>query len=617
MKTKLKVIGGQGGSSFTFTGRDNGATLKKIGVAVGGWQIKAVRAELTDGRVKTFGESVTFKEFTFEPGERFTKLSLWGNDDGSRLGGIRFLTSSGREFFEQMTSMGLNTEYSIDVGSGVCLGLQGKAGSDIDCLGFLFIKANTSIPQRMFKWLGRLTCLFQRGSSSESAPGDEDRDAPRTAGTLSPVSEATMDDMGAMRPRTTSYARSSDEEQEKEANDMSPPRGQNTKQDEPLAPEAPRANAVTPTEVTESHDGVTSSPSPPTTQGTFKDSTREGEEVERTEKGPEVEQISDHVSGLLNTATTLKVIGGQGGSSFTFTGRDNGATLKKIGVAVGGWQIKAVRAELTDGRVKTFGNSVTFKEFTFELGECITKLSLWGNDDGSRLGGIRFWTSSGREFFEQMTSMGLNTEYSIDVGSGVCLGLQGNAGSDIDCLGFLFINAIKSSVLTDMTYPSLAMYTPQVNKEYIKTLSHQNDTTAAQEHKCAYSRSVTKSTTWSTTTKMEGTVNMSVHAGIPKLVGGSGGFSLTTGAVLLSTMNSSETITESDEVNVTVPARKTVSVDLTVGRADINLPYSATVKITCMNGSELVFPSTGNYSGVAYTAVHLKTTESDYVMNVE
>jgi hypothetical protein len=50
-----------------------------------------------------------------------------------------------------------------------------------------------------------------------------------------------------------------------------------------------------------------------------------------------------------------------------------------------------------------------------------------------------------------------------------------------------------------------------------------------------------------------------------------------------------ELLRESDEVNVTVPARKTVSVDLTVGRADINLRYSATVKIKCTNGSELVF----------------------------
>ena len=162
-------------------------------------------------------------------------------------------------------------------------------------------------------------------------------------------------------------------------------------------------------------------------------------------------------------ATTLYEIGGGGGSSFDFTGRDNGATLKKIGVAVGGWQIKAVRAELTDGRVQTFGKANTFSEYTFKLGERITKLSLWGNGAGTRLGAIKFWTSSGHEFFAKMNKWGLKTEYSIDVGSGVCLGLQGRSGSDIDSMGFLFINAIKSSVLTDMTYPSLAMYTPQVS----------------------------------------------------------------------------------------------------------------------------------------------------------
>ncbi|CAL8320079.1 unnamed protein product [Gadus morhua 'NCC'] len=154
-------------------------------------------------------------------------------------------------------------------------------------------------------------------------------------------------------------------------------------------------------------------------------------------------------------ATTLHLIGGDGGHPFSFTGRDNGATLKKIGVAVGSKQIKAVRAELTDGRVETFGKDHTFSEFTFEPGEIITKLSLWGNGMGSRLGGIKFWTSSGNRFFALMTKWPLKTEYSIDVGSGVCLGLEGRSGSDIDCMGFLFIKAIQSSVLTDMTYPSL------------------------------------------------------------------------------------------------------------------------------------------------------------------
>ncbi|XP_056442067.1 aerolysin-like protein isoform X2 [Gadus chalcogrammus] len=322
---------------------------------------------------------------------------------------------------------------------------------------------------------------------------------------------------------------------------------------------------------------------------------------------------------LLNmaSATTLHLIGGRGGHEFDFTGRDNGATLKKIGVEVGGWQIKALRAELTDGRVQTFGKGNSFREFTFKPNESITKLSLWGNGAGSRLGAIKFKTSSGNTFFEKMSDWGLKTEYSIDVGSGVCLGLQGQAGSDIDCLGFLFINAIKSSVLTDMTYPTLALYTPKVNKDYIKAVSYHNNTTEAQEHKLAYSRSVTKSTTWSNTVKIEGTVSMSVTAGIPEVVEVSGGYSVTAGAEHTSSMTSSETITESDEINVTVPAGKTISVDVSVGRAVIDLPYSATVKIRCMNGSELNFKSTGNYNGVAYTAVNVNAVESDKVMNAE
>ena len=110
---------------------------------------------------------------------------------------------------------------------------------------------------------------------------------------------------------------------------------------------------------------------------------------------------------------------------------------------------------------------------------------------------------------------------------------------------------------------------------------------------------------------------MSVKAGIPDLVEVSGGFSLTVGAQQTSSMTSSETIIESDEINVTVPVGKTVSVEMSLGRAVIDLAYSAKVKITCLNGSELVFPSTGNYNGVAYTAVNVKTTESDKVMNVE
>ncbi|XP_056605110.1 aerolysin-like protein [Triplophysa dalaica] len=136
------VIGGQGGSSFAFTGETNGAILEKIGVWVGGWQVKGVEVWLSDGRNQTFGEPVgPYQEYKFQPGESFTSLSLWGNGAGTRLGGIRFKTTLQKEFFVKMTSWGLKTEYPMDVGSGYCLGVLGRAGADIDSMGFVFLNA--------------------------------------------------------------------------------------------------------------------------------------------------------------------------------------------------------------------------------------------------------------------------------------------------------------------------------------------------------------------------------------------------------------------------------------------------------------------------------------------
>ncbi|XP_071205313.1 aerolysin-like protein [Salvelinus alpinus] len=272
-------------------------------------------------------------------------------------------------------------------------------------------------------------------------------------------------------------------------------------------------------------------------------------------------------------ATTLHLIGG-GGTSFEFHGMDNGATLKKIGVAVGGSQVKAVRAELTDGKVATFGDANTFNEFEFNLGERITKLALWGNGAGTRLGAIKFMTSQNRQFFEKMTSWPLKTEYTIDVGSGICLGLQGRSGSDIDCMGFLFIKTIKSSVMTDMEYPTLSLFKPQVTPENVKSVSHQNDTSLVLEKSITYSKTLTKTSSWSVSNKIESTLSVSVKAGIPDLVEGSSGFSLTVGVEQSTSLQKTETITESGTINLKIPPGKTMDVEITIGKANIDLPQS-------------------------------------------
>ncbi|KAI2644556.1 Aerolysin-like protein [Labeo rohita] len=140
MTTPLHKVGGNGGDEFRFTGESNGASLRRMWVWVGSWQVKAVRAWLSDGRDQTFGRpDGEYTEFEFKPGERITALSLWDNGEITRLGGIKFKTNHHREFFVKMTGSGLQTEYPINVGSGFCLGLVGRSGWEIDCMGFLFL----------------------------------------------------------------------------------------------------------------------------------------------------------------------------------------------------------------------------------------------------------------------------------------------------------------------------------------------------------------------------------------------------------------------------------------------------------------------------------------------
>lgn len=308
----------------------------------------------------------------------------------------------------------------------------------------------------------------------------------------------------------------------------------------------------------------------------------------------------------------ILIIGGQGGSSIRFNGAENGATLKKIWVWAGGWQIKAIKAWLTDGQCNEFGKpGGKFFEFEFEDGEHITSLSLWGNGAGTRLGAIKFKTNCSREFFPCMTNWGLKTEYPIDVGFGICTGFIGKAGADIDCLGFMFINTIKSTVLTNVNYPTLHSVIPSVNVEEIKSMNYKNETSDTQEYKIETSKTITKKSSWSVTNKLEMTFNMEVKAGIPEVLEVSSGFSFSVGSESTYGLENSEEKTETFSFPVKVRPGKSVDVDITIGRATVDLPYTGTVEITCCNNSVLQFPTSGTYKGLTYTDAKAVVKESE------
>lgn len=309
-------------------------------------------------------------------------------------------------------------------------------------------------------------------------------------------------------------------------------------------------------------------------------------------------------------ATTLFIIGGQGGGEFSFTGQNNGSSLQRMWVWVGGSQVKAVRAWLTDGREQMFGQPEgSYEEYVFKPGELITSMSLWGNGAGTRLGAIKFQTNYSGSFFAKMTSWGLKTEYPIDVGSGLCLGLVGRCGLDIDSMGFLFLNRVQSVILTNVSYPSLDQVKPQVALEEIKSSTYKNETSVCQEQTITSSKKITESCSWSTKESASRTFSMEVKAGIPDIIDVSTGFSFTVGTENTYSRDYTVERTETESFKIDIPPRKTIDVNITIGRCSFDLPYTGTVRITCDNGSVLSYETKGQIRGVNYTKIRVDTKE--------
>ncbi len=322
--------------------------------------------------------------------------------------------------------------------------------------------------------------------------------------------------------------------------------------------------------------------------------------------------LSDLFTSKMPYPTTLRIIGGGGGFPFSFTGENNGASLEQIWVWVGEWQVKAVKVWLSDGRSETFGNpSGPYQEYSFKTGECFTSLSLWGNGAGTRLGAIEFKTNQGGQFFAKMTSWGLKTEYPMDVSSGFCLGVEGRSCSDIDCMGFMFLNAVQSTVLTNVNYPTINQLIPQVTVEEIKSITYENDSSVEQPQTIITSKKVTKTSSWSMSNRFTATFTMEVKAGIPKVLEVSTGFSFSVGTERTYSLEETDERTETLSNTIKVPPKKKVDVNLTIGRAMFDLPYTGTVKITCKNSSVFQYETKGQYKGVTYTEIKTNIQESD------
>ncbi|XP_056318638.1 natterin-like protein-like isoform X1 [Danio aesculapii] len=324
------------------------------------------------------------------------------------------------------------------------------------------------------------------------------------------------------------------------------------------------------------------------------------------------EHFIDVISPKMSESTTLSIVGGGRGLPFSFTGEDTGAFLKKIWVWEGEWQIKAIRAWLSDDKSETFGESSgSYKEFVFKPGERFTSLSLWENKEGTRLGAIKFKTNKGRKFSAKMTKVSRPKEIPIDVGSGFCLGIVGRSGADIDNMGFMFLNAVESVVLNNVSYPTVNQLTPQVEVEDLKSATYKNRGYVKLQQSIETSKKVIKKSVWSMSETFSAAFSMEVKAGIPKILEASTGFSFSVGTEGTYSLEQTEERTEKLTTTLEVPPQKKVVVNISIGRATFDLPYTGTVKIICRNGSVVEYETKGQYKGITYTNIEVNTKDSD------
>lgn len=306
--------------------------------------------------------------------------------------------------------------------------------------------------------------------------------------------------------------------------------------------------------------------------------------------------------------TPIHVIGGGGGSAFSLTGGYDGKILSKIGVWAGGWFLSGIRIWLTGSDPRTFGtpNQGSYKEFTFQDGELITSLSLWGNGAGTRSGGIRFYTNRGRQFFHHMTSWSLKQEYAIDVASGICVGVMGRHGEHIDSLGFVFLRPIASARMINVRYPTLSLDTAGIVPLTLDSFTDRNDAAInPKQWRFHGSREVTIASSWSLTAGLEIHASVTVQAGIPKIaeVQGEFGWALSMSANYQTSTQTTRTL--GWDQSGTLGPGEWISIQATTRSGNITLPYEATMEITLRSGAVFTYSLSGMYAGVDYTSVDI------------
>lgn len=305
-------------------------------------------------------------------------------------------------------------------------------------------------------------------------------------------------------------------------------------------------------------------------------------------------------------------VGGSGGEPFEFVGAWKGALIAELQFWASENTIRGVRAKLSDGEEKYFGVAQGASQaYTFQAGERLTSLTLWGNGIGTRAGWIEFHTSAGGFFSFGMTQWGRKTPYKMEVGSGILVGIYGNSGMDIDCLGLAFVDKLKRASVGNVEYVYSQLDALSIVPIDIINRTIDNETSLQQSFPVSQKYTHSDRTNFvlegALEKSLEGSVELTFEAKIPVVAKGN----VKTGAKAGLKLSDKTTTTQEHgniseltfSANVAVPPMRRVLYTATIWTAILDLDYTAVMFVETERGEKGSFPIRGRLKGARTTDV--------------
>ncbi|KAL8792380.1 MAG: hypothetical protein Q9195_004993 [Heterodermia aff. obscurata] len=306
----------------------------------------------------------------------------------------------------------------------------------------------------------------------------------------------------------------------------------------------------------------------------------------------------------------IEWVGGNGGTYFCENRlQSTGEVLSGLEVWSDDGGIFGIQLTFSSGTSVTYGNQGNGRTDNLNLaaGELVESARLWGNGKGQHLGHIYIKTDK-QEFDVGMPKP--NDGYAANIGGGLLMGAFGYTGDKyLTSIAFLYLGAkIDHIEIGSVQFdPDPTGTSTNIAPVYIidSTFGNPRNSTGPVPFTVAGAETVTTSTTWtqSTTGKFGMSMSVEVEAepfGIGAKITGGFEWSVEHTTSTATTKTDTITVTNTAGPMVLQPGHGQ-ECKIFAQRGEGNFPYTSTVSLKLVDGSEVSYQEKGELQTVQYT----------------